>query len=229
MKRITYFLIAVLTACLLPAAQAHDDETLFNVVYLTARAEREVPNDQMTVILAVEHEGSDPAKIAEHINKDMAWALGIVKQHDFVEGKTRSYQTHPVYDKRVITGWRASQELELRSENIEGLSGIAGKLQEKLQIRQMTFSPTDATRKHYENALIEEALEAFRERVAIVKKHMDNRDHRIITLHIEGGYISPPVPYERAAMKTLAMEAAPAVESGTSKITVTVNGSVQFF
>jgi predicted secreted protein len=228
-RRIT---VAVLCALIviLPAVHAHDDETLFNVVNLTAQAEREIPNDQMTVILATEHEGNDPSKIAKDINRDMDWALGIVRQYDFVESRTRSYQTYPVYDKRVITGWRASQELELRSENIEGLSGLAGKLQEKLQVRQMSFSPTDATRKQYENDLIEEAMTAFKERVAIVKKDMGNKDHRIINIHINtGGYIPPPIPYERAAMKTMAMETAPTVEAGTSKITVHISGSVQFF
>ena len=211
---------------------AHDDDPLFNVVNLQAEAEREIPNDQMIVTLVTEHDGKSASAVATEINKDMEWALSVVKQHSFVESKTRSYQTWPIYnDKQTIIGWRASQELELKSENIEGLSELAGKLQERLQVRQMSFTPTDTTRKKYENELIEEAMLAFKGRVEIVSRHMDNKNHRIVNININTGSYFPPVFHERAMMKSMAMDAAPApaVDAGTSKITVTVNGAVQFF
>ena len=211
-------------------ANAHDEETLFNVVNLQAQAEQEIPNDQMTAILATEHEGKDATAIAEHVNEDMQWALEIIKRYPFAESRTTNYQTYPVYNKQIIIGWRASQQVEIKSTSIRELSELIGKLQDKLQVKQMYFSPTDETRKKFEDQLIEEALEAFKNRVAIVKKHMDNMDHRILNININTGGYQPPTPYERSGMmKSMAMEAAPAVEAGTSKIIVTVNGSVQFF
>ena len=211
-------------------ANAHDEETLFNVVNLQAQAEQEIPNDQMTAVMATEHEGKDAISIAEHANEDMQWALGIIKKFPVAESRTTNYQTYPVYNKQIIIGWRASQQVEIKSTSIKELSELIGRLQDKLQVKQMYFSPTDETRKKYEDQLIEEALEAFKNRVAIVKKHMDNMDHRILNININTGGHQPPTPYERGGMmKSMAMEAAPAVEAGTSKITVTVNGSVQFF
>jgi predicted secreted protein len=209
---------------------AHEAETLFNVINLQAEAEREIPNDQMTVILATEHEGSNAASISQDINKDMQWALDIIKTYKDVNSKTGNYQTWPIYNKQTISGWRSSQQVEIRSENMAGLTELVGKLQEQLQVRQMTFSPTDATRKQHENELIEEAMVAFKERVAIVGKHMDQKSHRIVNININSGGYQPPIMYERA-MKTMAMDSslAPSVEAGMSKITVTVNGSVQFF
>jgi predicted secreted protein len=211
-------------------ASAHEDETLFNVFNLQAQAEREIPNDQMIVTLATEHEGSNAASISQEINRDMQWALDIIKTYKDVDSKTGNYQTYPIYNKQTITGWRSSQQIEIKSENMAGLTELVGKLQEKLQVTQMNFSPTDATRKQHENELIEEAMLAFRERVAIVGKHMDQKSHRIVNIHINTGGYQPPIMYERA-MKTMAMDVAPslAVEAGMSKITVTVNGSVQFF
>lgn len=212
------------------SASAHKAETLFNVINLQADAEREIPNDQMTVLLATEHEGSNAASISQEINKDMQWALDIIKTYKDVDSKTGNYQTWPIYNKQTITGWRSSQQVEIKSENMAGLTELVGKLQEKLQVKQMTFSPTDATRKQHENELIEEAMAAFKERVAIIGKHMDQKSHRIVNIHINSGGYQPPIMYERA-MKTMAMDSsvAPAVEAGMSKITVTVNGSVQFF
>ena len=229
MKTILNINILLILFHLSMQAHAHEDETLFNVVHLQASSEQEIPNDQMTTVLVSEHEGRDAADIAKRVNEDMQWALEIIKQKDTVESKTTNYQTYPNYNKQQIISWRASQSVEIRSTNIEELSKLVGILQERLQVRQMYFSPTDETRKQYEDQLIEQALQEFKSRVQIITKHMDNKDHRIINININTGGGRPPVIYADTRMKTMAMEAAPAVEAGTSKLTVTVSGSVQFF
>ena len=226
--------IVYLFICLLfqnTAVSAHDDETLFNVINLQAQAEREIPNDEMVVVLATEHEGTNAANISNEINKDMQWALEIIKTYRKVDSKTGNYQTYPIYNKQTITGWRSIQQVEIKSEDMAGLTELVGKLQAKLQVKQMNFSPTDATRKKYENELIEDAMVAFKERIAIIGKHMEQKNHRIVNIHVSSGGYQPPIMYERAAMKTMALDSssAPAVEAGSSKITVTINGSVQFF
>src|SRR5690606_37255476 len=136
---------------------SHEDETLFNVINLQAQAEREIPNDQMIVILVAEHEGSNASSISQEINRDMKWALEIIKTYERMDAKTGNYQTWPVYNKQTITGWRSSQQVEIKSKEIAGLTELVGKLQEKLQVRQMNFSPSDDSRKQHENELIEEA------------------------------------------------------------------------
>ena len=222
-------LLACLMAfCSLPTYA--DDETLFNTVNLQAQAEREVPNDQMIVLLASEHEGSDTTGLAAKINSDMQWALEIIKKYPAVESQTKSYQTYPTYRKQVVIGWRANQQIEIKSENIAALTGLVGKLQEKLQVKQMSFSPTTETRVRFENELIEEAMQAFLARVEIVKKNMPVKNHRIINLNINAGSNQPPVIFaQRTMMKSMEMASAPSVEAGKSKITVTVSGSVQYF
>jgi len=173
---------ASLLLFLIPPVISHDDETLFNTVNLQAQAEREIPNDQMIVLLATEHEGSDTAGLAAKINSDMQWALEQIKKYSNVESQTKSYQTYPTYSKQIIIGWRASQQVEIKSENIAALTELVGKVQEKLQVKQMSFNPTRETRVRFENELLEEAMQAFLERVEIVKKHMPVKNHRIIPL-----------------------------------------------
>ncbi len=221
---------ASLLLFLIPPVIAHDDETLFNTVNLQAQAEREIPNDQMIVLLATEHEGSDTASLAAKINSDMQWALEQIKKYSNVESQTKSYQTYPTYRKQIIIGWRASQQIEIKSENIAALTELVGKVQEKLQVKQMSFNPTRETRVRFENELLEEAMQAFLARVEIVKKHMPVKNHRIINLNINtGGYRPPVVHAQMAMMKSMEMASAPSVEAGKSKITVTVSGSVQYY
>jgi len=208
---------------------AHENEPLFNQVNLQAQSEQEVPNDQLTVLLAVEEEGKEATKIANKINKDMDWALSKSKPHQDIKTRSLSYNTYPVYDKRTVVAWRATQQLELKSTNITKLSELVGVLQERLQVKNMSFSPTKETRKHYEDGLIEEAMIAFKQRVELIKKHMDNKNVRIVNIHVNtGGGHSRPVYAENRVM-SMNSKSAPAVEAGTSKLTVTVSGSVQFF
>ncbi len=207
-----------------------DDETLFNTVNLQAQAEREIPNDQMIILIATEHEGSNTTGLTAKINSDMQWALEIINKYSAVESQSKSYQTYPTYRKQVVIGWRASQQIEIKSENIAALTELVGKLQEKLQVKQMSFSPTTETRVRIENELIEEAMQAFLARVEIVKKNMPEKNHRIINLNINtGGYRPPIVHAQRTMMNSMEMASAPSVEAGKSKLTVTVSGSVQYF
>src|SRR3972149_2330848 len=102
----------------------------------------------MTVVLVTEHDGSDAAGVAGMINQDMAWTLEVVKKHPFAKYQTKGYRTWPLYDAdQEITGWHAVQELALSGSNMEGLSGLIGKLQEKMQVREMSFSPSESTRR----------------------------------------------------------------------------------
>ncbi len=79
--RVYRFLAIVLLFVFSPiSVHAHDNEPLFNQVNLQAQAEREIPNNQLTVVLAVEEEGKDAAKIANKVNQDMDWALKVAAQ-----------------------------------------------------------------------------------------------------------------------------------------------------
>lgn len=223
------FIIAFLITVTGFTVFAHDSEPLFNQVNLQAQVERDIPNDQLTVTLAVEEEGKEAAKIADKVNQDMDWALQIVAQHKDINSSTQSYNTSPVYDKSTVIGWRASQQLELKSTNITALSDMVGKLQERLQIKNMRFTPTRETRVQYENELIEEAMVSFKQRIEIVKKHMDQKNVRIVNLHVNTGGGHPQPIYGESRMMAMDMKSAPAVDAGTSKISVTISGSVQFF
>ena len=224
-------LIASLFIILSLSAYAHDNDPLFNQVSLQAQVEREIPNDQLTVMLAAEAEGKEAAKIADRINKDMDWALNQVTKHKDINKRNLSYNTYPIYDKRTVIGWRAIQQLELKSTNISTLTELVGDLQERLQVKNMHFNPTKNTREQYENDLISEVMLAFKKRVETIKQHMDEKNVRIVNINVNTGGSYPQPVYAEARMMAMDSMAktAPAVEAGTSKITVTVSGSVQFF
>ena len=215
----------------LPWLHASENETLFNQVRLEARAEREVENDKLQAVLAVEEQGTEPDKLAGGVNETMQWALDMAKKQPDIQVRTKAYQTFPVYKDRLVVAWRASQILEIESVDIPRLTKLTGKLQARLHIREMMFTPTEETRVEVENALIGEAMEAFKRRVEIVGKHMKEKNFRIVEINVNTGGYQPPVMFaKKSAVKMMARDVAPpAPEAGTSKVTVTISGSVQFF
>ncbi|MEM7027423.1 MAG: SIMPL domain-containing protein [Pseudomonadota bacterium] len=223
--------IFILCVSISNIATAHESETLFNRVNLQAQANMEIPNDEIQVILAVEKEGNDAASIANEINKTMEWALAKKHKGEDVNLRTLSYNTYPVYKKQTIIAWRASQQLEIKGTSVAAITELAGELQVRLQIKSMRFMPSVESRKKYENLLIDEAMLAFEQRVELVKKHMEDKNIRIIDLNINTGNQGMPRPVYAERMMTMdsIAKSAPAVEAGTSLLTVTVNGSVQFY
>src|SRR3954449_4882483 len=66
---------------------------LADVVNLQAEASREVENDQLVAVLAAEAQGSNPAELAEAVNKKMAEALKLAREVPSVKARSGYYQT----------------------------------------------------------------------------------------------------------------------------------------
>jgi len=145
---------------------------------------------------------------------------------------TRAYRTHANYANGRINGWVSSQELMLQSSDTAQLTSLVGELQERLLVRAMTFNVSKAMRKKIEDELIGEAMEAFRRRAELVRKHMEDRSYRIVEVHVNtsfAGRYRPMVEADTSRMRAAASAVAqPAVQSGNRDIQVSVSGSVEF-
>ena len=218
-------LVLALAAPLLAAGQAQ--EPLFNLVQLQGQAEREVPNDLLTAVLAAEAEGPDPAKLADGINRTMQRALATALEVKSVTTRTGSYQTYPTYDKGRVARWRVRQELRLESSAFAAVTELIGKLQADLVVTGMSFSVSGDARRKAENALIVEAMAAFEERARVVRDAMKAKGYRVHQLQVSpsGAAVRPMAAMARG----MAMEsvAAPAIEPGSSRILITVSGTIQ--
>jgi len=218
-------LIAVLLLVLPLAALAHEErEPLFNLVSLSAQAEREVANDLLSAVLAAEAEGTDAAKLAADVNRKMARALEAAQGVRSVRARSGGYQTWPVSEKGRIVRWRVRQELRLESADFAAATALIGRLQQELVVASLAATVSDEARRRAENALTAEALAAFEERARVVRDAMKVKGYRVKELQIGGG---GGAPRPMLAMQSRAEAAAPAIEPGTSRLQVTVSGTIQ--
>lgn len=212
-----------------PSAQADPQDSGYDQVNFQVSVESSLANDEMQVTLVSEQQGKTPGGVAGRVNADMKWAQSLVDANKDVQALTTGYQTYPLYEHNAITGWRVTQDLQLTSSSITGLTELIGKLQDRLQVRDIQFHPTRAARDTEENKLIEQGLDAFRQRAALISRHMDNREYRIKDMHIMTESQRPPMPFRAGMAMEAKMAPPPSVEPGTSTVTVTVSGTIQFY
>lgn len=221
-------LLSVAMALASGLAQAQERaETLFNLVSVSAQAEREVANDTLTAIMAVDAEGNDPVALADGANRAMREALKLAQAYKGVKARSLNYQTWPVYDKARIVRWRVRQELRLESREFAQATELIGKLQSTLVVSSLAVGLSSEARKQAENALIVEALAAFHERADIVRDAQKAKGYRVKDLQINAGGGVQPRMYAAQRAGVAASVAAPSVEPGASTIQVNVSGTVQ--
>jgi len=211
----------------LPSGALADTAPRYNQVHLQSQQNESVSNDTMHVTLSTYAEQRDPATLARQINGDMEWALAKAKQIKGVKINTGSYQTWPITNKKVTTGWRGQQSLELESRDSGSLARLVGELQGRLQIKSMRFSISHEKRMAVENRLIGGALDAFKERARIVGENLQANGYRIVNINIGTSGQAPPVIYKASVALEMGARDAVAVAGGESDIRVTVNGTVE--
>ena len=217
------------TLASLPALAA--DELHYNQISLRAEASQEVARDKMIVTLYTESQNTDPAKLAAEITTTMNQALDQAREVKAVTLRQGSRNSYPIYDAKneKITGWRERAELRLESADFPALSKLTGELLNTLKMENMDFAIADATRKASEDALLKDAVTAFKARAQLATEALGGKGYKIVNLNFNtNGY---PQPYARGGMmiKAAMMESAPTpqVEAGTSQVSMSADGVIE--
>lgn len=210
------------------SAFAADTPEPMNRVSFQVESSRDVTNDWIQAVLGVTAEDVDAARLANRVNETMAGALDRASGTSGVRVKSGGYTTHPVHEGGKLRRWRASQQLILESADVDAVTALIGKLQASLQLQSIRFSVSPERRRATENELIAEVLTAFRARAEIIRETLGARSYEIaqISINTQGG--SPVRPmYAEARTMSAAASAPPALEGGSSQLSVHANGTIE--
>jgi predicted secreted protein len=229
-RRLAAALAAQAVFAILPAlAQAAAEDVRYNSVDLRAEVQREVANDLLNASLYVELTDSDPARLADALNKTVNEALKAAGDYKSVRAHSGASQTYPVYDRpQHQTGWRGRSEIRLESQDFSAAAQLIGRLQSSMQLGGMNFAVSAEARRQTEDQLIAEAIAAFRARAEIARQALGGKSYRIRHLAVNtGGFGPPPRPYAAARALSSAEVATPVLEGGISQVTVGVTGTIE--
>lgn len=208
-------------------AAAEEGDGHYDRVSLRAERSRQVANDRARAQLGITLEDADAVELQSRVNEIMAWALEVSTHYTDVKAQTGGYRTHPVYRNQLIDHWQATQELRIESDNVDRITELVRVLQTRLQLQSVDFSISPALRESVENELIAEALGAFKARAEMVRQNFGAASYRIVHVGIgSDGTVPSPLPI-RAMTAMSESGAAPALEPGTSTVTVTVDGTLE--
>ncbi len=208
-----------------PATAAEDDLN-YHLVTLQAQAASTVDNDLLAVTMTALAEANTAAEAAEAVNETMIRAAALIGEVDDIAYQTMNYQTTPRHQNRAIVGWSVSQQISLKSQDIEALTALVGSLQKLLNVSTMQFEISPERRKEAHDRLITEALSAFSEKARLVSSALGANDFRLVNLSIdEDG--AAPLQRDFGMEMALSRAAAPEVAAGESRVSVSVRGSIQ--
>lgn len=158
------------------------------LVSVQALGEVTADNDEARASFLIEEQDKDKGAAASRVNQKMRLGMDILKKEDPQAVLiSRSYYTYPIYTeehtqstnvsrKRLLTGWRVGQILELKTGNLQKLPATVAAAQNILALSGMIFGLSNATNKRLDAGRIEAAYLHLMERVRVIAKAMGRHD-----------------------------------------------------
>jgi len=209
-------------------AIAHENPQSYDRINYQVSAAEEVANDTLEVIMFSERSGQKPSTIADEVNRNISWAVGLAKKSDGIKVQTLHYRQDPLYSNQSISGWRVRQSIRLESTDAESLSALIGEMQGRLSVESLRYTVSPTLRDKVERSLIAEALNRFKSRGEQITTELGRTGYRIVNIDVAtSGQSLAPVHLRASAMMADEAVAAPSIEPGVQSVSVQVSGTIE--
>ncbi|HWX12196.1 MAG TPA: SIMPL domain-containing protein [Trinickia sp.] len=239
MKRTTVLAFAVAVASAWPLAFALapstaranplvGDDAPSGVLFLSTQTSAEVPQDVVDITLFYEQEAQDPASLTDALNKRTATALRQARGIPGVSAHTGTFSVYPATDRDGrISAWRGRTEVVLESHDFAAASKLAGEMNATMQIGNVAFSLSPEARRSVNDKLTDDGIASFREQAEAAARAFGYTGYTIKQVSVGKEGPSRPIMAMRAMAADSGGSAPLPIEGGTSRVTVSVSGSVQ--
>ena len=206
-----------------------------NVVSLSAEASREVPQDLLSITLAVTREGSEAAAVQSQLRQTLDTALTEARKAvrpGLLELRTGAFSLYPRYSPKpaggnAINGWQGRAELVIEGSDTAAISQLAGRLT-GLTVARVGFSLSREAREKVEAEVAAAAIGRFKARAESYAQQFGFGSYSLREVAVGGAEALGMQPvYRAAAMSARGGDEAQPVEPGKTTVSVTVNGSIQ--
>lgn len=243
MQKITQMAAAGVMAMTMTAAMAGDSmngTTLAEkgmTMTVTGTASVTVPNDEAQMHWSVSSQAKTLKEATAQAIKTMNAGLAQIKAvSDQLQLQTQSMNSYPVYGETKgnqtpkIVAWRVSQSLEVIAPNIELVPQVIEKVNGVLALEGLNFRVSDKAKAKQDETLYKMALADATQRAVWIAQSVGSTASKVELQSLRFGSNATPRPVNllmRASAKSMdAAVPAPAIEAGTSDLSLTVTADV---
>lgn len=228
--RIALALAALLSLFPLAAGAADESQppAATTILHLSERAERQVPRDELVLLLRVEATAKTARDAQAEINRRMPAAIDEAKKVASVKAETPAMNVFEVREPNKQPVWKATEALQLRSKDFTAALALLGRLEEQgLLVSALNFEVSRDALKSIEDALTAEALKRLQIRAAAIAGDMGLSVDHVRSVQIgDAGEPGPrPLMYAGIAARAAASPT-PTAEPGEAPVSVTVNAEI---
>lgn len=234
MKKSTQWLVAgVMLAATQAAFSQNPAQALpLQRVSLSASATVQVPQDELTLTLSTQREGSSAPDVQNQLKAALDTALSVARrqaQSPLMEVSTGRFGLSPRHDRNgKLVGWQGTAELILQGRDFVRISQTAAQLQ-TLSVASVVFGLSSQQRQDAQAQAQSQAIAQFQKSATDIAKGFGFAGYTLGEVHINANQPGPVRPTMMAAsMRSAADESSPVpIEAGLSQVSVNVSGSVQ--
>ena len=209
------------------------DPLNYDVITLSAQAEREVQQDLISITFFTAQTGPTSAGVQEQLVLFTNEALAIArakKKGSQVRVDTGGMTVSPAYDKKgSISGYAGRSTIVVSGTDMETISALTGEIK-GMAVESIDFSVSPSTAKRVLKKLTLEAIEAFQEKAIDVAAAFGAQTYKLVNANVNSGTGHRGRATRGALMASSAsmpMGGALEVEGGKEQLTASVSGSIQ--
>ena len=227
-------IILVSISILLFASASFASDIKGTVISLSAEATMEVPNDEVIISFRVEERGKKLEALRKRVNQMSATIKKSLAKEKGVKLQTSSRRVDPVWHSgtypRKRDGWVVVQTGTITSKNLDEVPRWLDIIEHAgAKLQGLSFRISDSVHRATQETLRVQAIKMFQNKARTVAGALGAKYFHILDLNTESS--SPSYPMYRREMpymsKMMASDAAPALSSGDSRISVSVNGDIE--
>jgi len=209
------------------------EQLTYDVVSLSATAEREVEQDMIAITFTTVQSGPDSARVQADLITFTNEAMAVAKpksKGNQVRVETNGMNVQPSYGKKgTIDGYIGRSSITVRGTDMQTISGLTAEIK-TMSVDGIDFSVSPGLAKRTLKKLTFEAIANFQEKALEVATAFDAKTFKMVNVNVNSGQGRNNYRGVRASSAMLmSASAAPTaeVEGGKETLQASVSGTVQ--
>ncbi|MDQ6965741.1 MAG: SIMPL domain-containing protein [Mariprofundaceae bacterium] len=202
------------------------------IVSVSATATTQLANDEAVLNYRIEASGPNAKALQRQVNTIASRAHEALAAFPALKQQTtgRSLQVMNHYDKalgrQVRDGWRLVQSEQVTGRDVQTVVGWVEEIEKAgAYMERLSFTVSEKSSRTAADTLRMQAIRTFRTKASAIADALGATSFRIVSLRSDER--RPPVPIQqRGVMALSSAESAPSMNSGESRLSVTVSGEI---